>query len=442
MSAAGPAGELSGKRVVLGVCGGIAAYKAVEICRRLTDAGALVSPVLTRGATRFVGELTFSALADEPVRTSLLGPGSPEPSPHTSLARRADAVLVAPATARFLGSYAAGIASDLLVATLLATRAPVLVCPAMHTEMWEHPAVRDNVATLRRRGTWVMEPDEGRLAGGDMGRGRLPEPAAVVAELARLLGRGESAPGRPGVGAENLTSPGAALAGRAGQAVLALAGIRALVTAGGTREPLDPVRYLGNRSSGKQGYAIAAELAARGAHVTLVTASEVPPPEGMAALERVATASEMAAAVHAAADAAHIVVMAAAVADYTAQSPAATKIKKSPGPMVLTLVPTEDILAELGRRRRPGQVLVGFAAETASGDRLVALGRAKLEAKGADLIVANDVGGPEAGFGQDLSSAVIVSRGQVVELGLVDKRVLATRLVDMAAQLLPASGRS
>ncbi len=440
MSAPGRAGELSGKRVVLGVCGGIAAYKAVEICRRLADAGALVSPVLTRDAMRFVGELTFSALADEPARTSLFGPGSPEPSPHISLARRADAVLVAPATAHFLAGYAAGLAADLLIATLLATRAPVLVCPAMHTEMWEHPAVRDNVATLRRRGTWVMEPEEGRLAGGDRGKGRLPEPEAVVAELARLLASAEPVPGQGGGRAGATTADGAGLAHQ-GAAAQSLAGVKALVTAGGTREPVDPVRYIANRSSGKQGYAIAAELAARGAQVTLVTASESAPPVGMASVQRVATASEMAAAVHAAGDASDIVVMAAAVADYRVESPAGTKIKKSPGALVLTLVPTEDILAELGRRRRPGQVLVGFAAETASGDRLVTLGRAKLEAKGADLVVANDVGGAGAGFGQDLSSAVIVSRGQVRELGLVDKRALAAQLVDMAAQLLPARGR-
>ncbi len=411
-------GHLAGRRVVLGVCGGIAAYKAVEICRRLADAGALVSPVLTAGAARFVAPLTFSALAHEPARTSLFPPDMGETSPHLVLAR-ADAVLVAPATARFLAAYACGLSSDLLVATLLATRAPVMVCPAMHTEMWEHPAVQENVAVLRRRGVAVLEPDEGRLAGGDVGRGRLPEPEVVVRELSDLLAA------TTGPGPDGPEPPRAELAGR-----------RAVVSAGGTREPLDPVRYLANRSSGKQGHAVAAELAARGAEVTLVSASELAPPPGMARVTRVSTAAEMADAVLEASRTADIVVMAAAVSDYTVSRPAAHKIKKSSATLSLELVPTLDILAELGRRRVPGQLLVGFAAETASGEDLVALGRDKLQAKGADLVVANDVGRDDAGFGRDLSSAVIVSRGQVRELGLVDKRTVASCLVDMVVREL------
>ncbi len=222
------------------MCGGIAAYKAVEVCRRLVDAGALVSPVLTRGAARFVGPLTFSALASEPVRTSLWDES--EPIPHTRLGQSADLILVAPATARLIGSYAAGISSDLLTATLLASRAAVLICPAMHTEMWEHPAVVDNIARLQARGVHLVPPGSGRLAGGDMGAGRLAEPADIVAAAARVL-----------------------------SAAADLSGVRAVVTAGGTREPIDPVRYIGNRSSGKQGYALAAELAGRGAQVTLVS---------------------------------------------------------------------------------------------------------------------------------------------------------------------------
>ncbi len=229
------------RRVVLGVSGGIAAYKAVEVCRRLVDAGVHVAPVLTDDAQRFVGALTFSALASEPARTSLFD--GPDPIPHTRLGQSADLVVVAPATAKLLGKYAAGISDDLLTATLLATRAPVLVCPAMHTEMWEHPAVQENLATLRRRGVHVLEPESGRLAGGDVGAGRLADPERIAAAVEALL---DAAPARS-------------------------TGVRVLVTAGGTREPIDAVRVVTNRSSGKQGYAIAEAAAQRGAHVTLVT---------------------------------------------------------------------------------------------------------------------------------------------------------------------------
>lgn len=420
-------GPLRAKRVVLGVCGGIAAYKAVEICRRLGDAGALVSPVLTQGATRFVGPLTFTALAAEPARTSLFGPdgtGDPgSPVPHVKLGRSIDAVVVAPATARLIGSYAAGISSDLLTATLLATRAPVLVCPAMHAEMWEHAAVQDNVALLRRRGVHVLEPAEGRLAGGDFGKGRLPEPEAIVAALAAMLGP------------------------RSGS----LDGVKAVVSAGGTREALDPVRYIANRSSGKQGYAVAAELAARGAAVTLVTSSALVPPSAVDVV-RVESAAQMQQAVLSAAASADVVVMAAAVADYRPVVVAGQKLKKTGEPMLLELVPTPDILAELCARRREGQVIVGFAAETASGGELVSLGRAKLAAKGADLIVANDVSGAGAGagppaevgagggvafgFGEDASRAVIVSKKDTLDLGVAAKGSVAAKLVDAITDLL------
>jgi phosphopantothenoylcysteine decarboxylase/phosphopantothenate--cysteine ligase len=377
----------------------------------------VVSPILTEGATRFVAPLTFSALAAEPARTSLFGPdgaGDPaSPVPHVTLGRGVDAVVVAPATARLLGSYAAGISSDLLTATLLATRAPVLVCPAMHVEMWEHAAVQDNVALLRRRGVQVLEPAEGRLAGGDFGKGRLPEPEAIVAALAALLGR----PPRP------------------------LAGVKAVVSAGGTREALDPVRYIANRSSGKQGYAIAAELAGRGAAVTLVTSSPLVPPS--VDVVRVESAAEMEQAVMAAADHADVVVMAAAVADYRPAVVGDRKLKRTDAPMSLELVPTPDILARVCARRRRGQVIVGFAAETASGPELVALGRAKLAAKGTDLIVANEVGTAGAGFGEDASRAIIVSGQSAVDLGLVAKSAVAARLVDAITDLLAqaAAGR-
>ena len=243
---------LAGKRVVLGVTGGIAAYKAVEVCRRLVDAGAHVIPVMTEGAERFVGRATFSALASEPVQTSLWDEA--HPIPHTHLGQSADVIVVAPATARLLSAYASGLSTDLLTNTLLATRAPVVVCPAMHTEMWEHPATRANVATLRSRGVVVLDPASGRLTGADSGPGRLPEPAAI-AEVCRELLVGRRAPD--------------------------LLGRTVLVTAGGTREPLDPVRFLGNRSSGKQGYALASTAAARGARVVLVSANvALPDPAG------------------------------------------------------------------------------------------------------------------------------------------------------------------
>src|SRR5262245_20005540 len=256
-----PSTVLHGRRVVLGVSGGIAAYKAVDVCRRLVDAGGYVAPVLTADALRFVGALTFSALASDTARTTLFE--SPAPIPHTRLGQTADLVVVAPATAKLLGKYAAGISDDLLTATLLATRAPVLVAPAMHTEMWEHPAVQDNLATLRRRGVHVVGPETGRLAGGDAGNGRLAEPEAIVAAVVEVLaGSGD------------------------------LAGVRVLVTAGGTREPIDAVRVITNRSSGKQGYAVAEAAVRRGATVTLVTTIGRPARPGIDVVN-VQTAAEM-----------------------------------------------------------------------------------------------------------------------------------------------------
>jgi len=387
---------LEGRRIVLGVAGGIAAYKAVEVCRRLVDGGAHVVPVLTRGARRFVGETTFSALASERARTSLFD--DPDPIPHTRLGQSADLVLVAPATARVIGTYAAGISNDLLTATLLATEAPVVVCPAMHAEMWRHPAVQDNIATLRRRGVHVVEPEEGRLAGGDVGQGRLAEPATIVAAVESVLARGRD-----------------------------MAGLHVLVTAGGTREPIDPVRFIGNRSSGKQGHALAAEAAARGAKVTLVTTAALPVPPG-ADVVRVETAAEMDEAVRAVAPAADVIVMAAAVADFRPAAAATTKIKKDEGVPEIVLEPTVDILAGLGRTKRPDQTLVGFAAET---EQVRQNAASKLVAKGADLIVANDVTAPGAGFEHDTNSVVILNAdGTEREVPLADKRAVARAVFD------------
>lgn len=395
---------LAGRRVVLGVCGGIAAYKAVEVCRRLVDLGAHVVPVLTDGATRFVGEVTFSALASEPVHRSLWTDA--DPIPHTRIGQRADLVVVAPATARLLSAYAHGYSHDLLTNVLIATRAPVLVCPAMHTEMWEHPAVQDNLRVLRSRGVAVIEPEAGRLAGGDVGAGRLAEPATIVAAAERLL--------RP-----------------TGD----LAGLRVLVTAGGTREPIDPVRFIGNRSSGKQGHAVAEAAAARGAEVTVVTTSPLPVP---ATVERVPveTAAELHEAVAARAPNADVIVMAAAVADFTPAAPATAKLKKRDGVPRVELVPTADVLAELGRTKRPGQVLVGFAAETAD---LVANATEKLRSKNADLLVANDVAAEGAGFEHDTNEVLILFRdGDRRHVPLTDKRSVAEAVLDAVLSVLRA----
>jgi len=388
---------LSGRRIVLGVSGGIAAYKAIDVCRRLVDAGAHVVPVLTRGALHFVGETTFSALASERAHTSLFD--DPDPIPHTRLGQSADLIVVAPATARVIGTYAAGISNDLLTATLLATRAPVVLAPAMHTEMWEHPAVQDNLALLARRGVHIVAPEEGRLAGGDMGKGRLAAPETIVAAVRELLGAGYRD----------------------------MDGLHVLVTAGGTREPIDPVRFIGNRSSGKQGHALAHEAADRGAKVTLVTTTSLPVPAG-ADVVRVDTAAQMAAAVDAVAEGADIVVMAAAVADFRPAAVADRKLKKRDGVPEIALEPTIDILAGLGARKRPGQTLAGFAAET---DDLRKNAASKLVAKGADLVVANDVTAPGAGFEHDTNKVTLLfADGSAVEVPLADKRAVARRVFD------------
>jgi phosphopantothenoylcysteine decarboxylase / phosphopantothenate---cysteine ligase len=392
------AGPLSGRRIVLGVSGGIAAYKAVDVCRRLIDAGAHVIPVLTDDAQRFVGAVTFSALASEPARTSLFD--GPEPIPHTRLGQSADLVVVAPATAKVIGKYAAGISDDLLTATLLATRAPVLLAPAMHTEMWEHPAVQDNLAVLRQRGVHVVDPESGRLAGGDVGEGRLAEPARIVEAVARVL-----------------------------TAAADLGGCRVLITAGGTREPLDPVRFIGNRSSGKMGYALAVTAANRGARVTLVSTVERPAPAGVEVIA-VETAAEMADAVLSRYAEMDAVVMAAAVADFRPKVAAPEKLKKAEGTPEVVLEPTVDILAALGASKS-NQFLVGFAAET---EKIFEHAAAKLAAKRVDLMVANDVSAPGSGFGTDTNRAVLlVPGGTAEELPSMTKAELANAIWDRVA---------
>jgi phosphopantothenoylcysteine decarboxylase/phosphopantothenate--cysteine ligase len=397
-------------RVVLGVCGGIAAYKAVEVCRGLVDAGVHVAPVLTDDAQHFVGALTFSALASEPARTSLFG--GPEPIPHTKLGQSADLIVVAPATARLLGKYAAGISDDLLTATLLATRAPVLVCPAMHTEMWEHVAVQENIATLRRRGVHVLDPEEGRLAGGDSGAGRLAEPARIVGAVLALLA-GEHP----------------------------LMGRTVVVTAGGTREAIDPVRFVGNRSSGKMGHALANVAARLGARVVLVTTANQPVDAGIE-IVRVESALEMHDAVVGRFPVADAVVMAAAVADFRPKATSPRKIKKADGVPDIVLEPTTDILAALGLVKRPEQVVVGFAAET---ERVLEHAAAKLAAKRVDLIVANDVSAPDSGFEVDTNRAFLLGAdGSSESTPLLTKEQLAGVVLERVVALLggPAIGPS
>lgn len=390
---------LAGRRIVLGVSGGIAAYKAIEVCRRLVDAGAHVSPVLTPDSLHFVAQHTFSALASEPARTSLWD--SPEPSPHTRLGQAADLIVVAPATARVLAAYATGMSDDLLVATLLATRAPVIVCPAMHTEMWEQPAVQANVALLRERGVTVIDPVAGPLAGGDVGVGRLAEPADIVAACEAVL-------------------------------TGSMDGLRVLVTAGGTREPIDAVRYIGNRSSGKQGHAIADEAAARGAAVTLITTAARPAAPGVRVV-RVDTAAEMEAAVGVEAPSADVVVMSAAVADFRPKVAADGKLKKHEGVPEVILEPTPDILAGLGAAKPAGQTLVGFAAET---DDLVANAADKVRRKNLDLIVANDVSAPGVGFEHDTNAVVLLrGDGSREDVPLADKRAVARAVLDAVLDL-------
>ncbi len=400
-------------KVVLGVSGGIAAYKACELLRRLTESGHDVRVVPTDSALNFVGAATWSALSGHPVSTEVWE--SVHEVPHVRIGQAADLVVVAPATADMLAKAAHGLADDLLTNTLLTARCPVVFAPAMHTEMWEHPATQENVATLRRRGAVVIEPAVGRLTGVDTGKGRLPE-AAEIFEVCRLvlnrhsLARGTAAPD--------------------------LAGRHVVVSAGGTREPLDPVRYLGNRSSGKQGYALAKAAAARGARVTLVEANTgIPDPAGVDVVH-VGTAVQLREAVLKAAADADAVVMAAAVADFRPAAYAPGKIKKRDDVEAPTveLVRNPDILAEISAKRAlPGQVIVGFAAET---DDVLANGREKLRRKGCDLLVVNEVGERKT-FGSEENEAVVLAAdGADTPVPYGPKEALAETVWDLVAPRL------
>ena len=396
--------SLENARVVLGVTGGIAAYKAVEVCRRLVDAGAHVVPVLTEGAEHFVGKTTFDALASEKVQQSLWDETSP--IPHTTLGQSADLIVVAPATARLLADYRIGRSDDLLTATLIATRAPVLVAPAMHTEMWEHPAVQDNLIVLRERGVHIVDPESGRLAGGDIGHGRLAAPSTIVAHAERVLSGGD------------------------------LTGKHVVITAGGTQEPIDPVRVISNRSTGKQGYALAEAAWARGADVTLISTADRDIAAGVSVVG-VQTAAEMQDAVMKVRDA-DVIVMAAAVADFRPADPASEKLKKEKGSVPeIELEKTHDFLVELGETKPEGQVLVGFAAET---ENVLDNARGKLERKNLDLIVANDVSAPGAGFGYDTNEvAILFGTGDQLEVPLDSKRAIADAIFDAVVKVFEAN---
>ncbi|OKI54761.1 bifunctional phosphopantothenoylcysteine decarboxylase/phosphopantothenate--cysteine ligase CoaBC [Streptomyces sp. MJM1172] len=395
-------------KVVLGVSGGIAAYKACELLRRLTESGHEVRVVPTAASLNFVGEATWAGLSGNPAGTQVWE--TVHEVPHVRIGQGADLVVVAPATADMLAKAAHGLADDLLTNTLLTARCPVVFAPAMHTEMWEHPATQENVAMLRRRGAVVIEPAVGRLTGKDTGKGRLPDPEEIYEVCRRVLVRGAAGPD--------------------------LAGRHVVISAGGTREPLDPVRFLGNRSSGKQGYALARTAAARGARVTLVAANTALPDPAGVDVVRVGTALQLREAVLVAAADADAVVMAAAVADFRPAVYADGKIKKKDGqePAPVNLVRNPDILAEISAERaREGQIVVGFAAET---DDVLANGRTKLARKGCDLLVVNEVGETKT-FGSEENEAVILaSDGTETPVSHGPKEALADAIWDRVAARL------
>lgn len=410
------------KRIVVGVAGGIAAYKACTVVRQLTEAGHSVRVVPTESALQFVGAATFEALSGNPVHTGVFT--DVHEVPHVRIGQEADLVVVAPATADLLARAVAGRADDLLTATLLTVRCPVLFAPAMHTEMWFHPATVDNVATLRRRGAVVLEPASGRLTGADTGAGRLPEAEEITTFARLLLERGDALPHD-------------------------MAGVKALVTAGGTREPLDPVRFIGNRSSGKQGYAVARVLAQRGAEVTLIAGNTagLVDPAGVE-MVHIGSASQLRDAVSKHAPEANVLVMAAAVADFRPAQVATSKMKKGGAsePSSIDLVRNDDVLAGTVQARTDGQLpnthaIVGFAAETgdANGDVLFHA-RSKLQRKGCDLLVVNAVGENRAFEVDHNDGWLLSSDGSESALDHGSKTLMATRIVDAIAAFLQSRG--
>ncbi|WP_396906248.1 bifunctional phosphopantothenoylcysteine decarboxylase/phosphopantothenate--cysteine ligase CoaBC [Mycolicibacterium phlei] len=412
------------KRIIVGVAGGIAAYKAATVVRQLTEAGHDVRVIPTESALKFVGAATFEALSGNPVHTGVWD--DVHEVPHVRLGQQADLVVVAPATADLMARAVAGRADDLLTATLLTARCPVLFAPAMHTEMWLHPATVDNVATLRRRGAVVLEPASGRLTGADSGAGRLPEPEEIATLAQLLLERPDALP-------------------------YDMAGLKVLVTAGGTREPIDPVRFIGNRSSGKQGYALARVLAQRGAEVTLIAGNTVGLADPASVhVERVGSAAQLKDAVSKHAPESHVLVMAAAVADFRPRHVQTSKIKKSADPdaaaPVIELTRTDDVLAGVVRARAEGQLpnmraIVGFAAETgdANGD-VLHHARAKLKRKGCDLLVVNAVGEGRAFEVDHNDGWLLAADGAESALEHGSKTLMASRIVDAIEAFLQSGG--
>ena len=439
--------------VVLGVSGGIAAYKAALLLRLLKEAGHGVTVVPTASALRFVGEPTWAALSGRPVSTQVWD--DVHDVPHVRIGQSADLVVVAPATADLLAKAAAGLADDLLTNTLLTARCPVVLAPAMHTEMWEHPATQANVETLTSRGVHIVPPASGRLTGADTGPGRLPEPEELFAVCERELARSRAAHDAATTTAAELASDALASDASVSDASAAdasarggdLAGLRVVVTAGGTREPLDPVRFLGNRSSGKQGIALAAAAARRGAQVRLVLAHVEVDPPATVEVARVSTALELQEATRAALEGADVLIMAAAVADFRPATVAASKIKKAhqahapDAAPTIELVRNPDILAGIVRDRgdETSPLIVGFAAETGDDSGSVLdLARAKLLRKGCDLLVVNEVGVDKT-FGQDVNTVHILRRGErdpIADVGPAGKDVIAHAILDAVSTLV------
>lgn len=402
--------NLAGKKVALGVCGGIAAYKVAGLARELTQAGADVHVVMTSSAINFIGPITFSTLTGNPVRSELFPATAPTEIPHTDLGRTSDLVIIAPATAKSIAKSAQGVSDDLISALLLSAACPIVMAPAMHTEMWQNEATRQNVTTLLARGIRMVGPAVGALAGSDVGVGRMAEVAEILRAADEELGRR-----------------------------VQLTGVSVVITAAGTREPIDAMRFIGNASSGMMGYQLAFEALRRGADVTLISGpTHLTTPEA-ATVIRVTTAAEMREAVLKALSTASVLVMAAAVSDWRPASVSETKLKKSSGPPDLKLEPTPDILAEVGQTRRTGglpelKVMVGYCAET---ENLEEAARKKLKRKSLDLAVANLVGAEDSGVGLTTLRALIVDReGRLDDLGLVTKRELAKRLLNRVADLL------
>jgi phosphopantothenoylcysteine decarboxylase/phosphopantothenate--cysteine ligase len=395
---------LKGRNITLGVTGSIAAYKAAEVARLLVKAGASVHAVLTSSAQKFVAPATFSALTGNYTRTDMFGDNARWLFPHIELAKT-DMIVVAPATANILAKVAHGLADDLLSTTILAAQSPVLFCPAMNVYMYRSPATQANITLLRKYGHHVMEPGSGKLACGEQGEGRMPEPGEIMEKIVGLL-----------------------------KTVRDLAGRRVLVTAGGTREPIDPVRFISNRSSGKMGYALATAAAARGAEVTLVsTPTRLTPPQGVN-LIFVETALQMYEKVMECFPHMDIVIKSAAVADYRPCKRAEHKIKKNEQNLIIELEKNPDILFDLGKLKQPHQILVGFAAET---ENLISHAKQKLKKKNLDLLVANNVAQPGAGFGADTNIAkIFYPDGEIIDLPLMKKDVMAHRILDAVVNML------